>query len=342
MTTNELLQRYVANRSDTAFAELVARHIDLVYSAALRRLNGNAATAQDVTQAVFTELARNAPRLVRHASITGWLYTSTHYLAANAVRSEQRRRTHEQEASAMNQLLNTPEFNPIWNELRPSLDEAMLQLNAADREAVLLRYFERLPLAQVGAKLGVNELAARKRVERALEKLHSILSRRGITSTLAALAILLTERAVASAPSGLASQVSAGALAATTGVGGLGWALLKLAAFLTPKTMIAAGAATIILALAVAPKLTSNGPTQVSPTKAVAAPPAASAASTVADSNSLILQIVGDNTGQPVPGAHLEYSYSTGPRGAHATESTTSDKQGICVLPEVRKTQGTL
>ena len=347
MTTNELLQCYVANRSDTAFAELVARHVDLVYSAALRRVNGNAATAQDVTQAVFTELARNAPRLMRHASITGWLYTSTHYLAANAIRAEQRRRTHEQEASAMNQLLNTAESDPMWNELRPSLDEAMLQLSAADREAVLLRYFERLPLAQVGAKLGVSELAARKRVERALEKLHSILARRGITSTVAALAILLTERAVASAPSGLAPQISVGALTATAGVGGLGWAMLKLAAVLTPKTMIAAGAAAIILAVAVGPKLAGEGAVQASSnTKPAATAPAggAAAATTPGPSSisgdSLVLHIVADDTGQPVPGARLEYAYSTGPAGTHATQSATADDQGVCILPNMRKVRG--
>ena len=349
MTTKELLQSYVANRSETAFAELVARHIDLVYSAALRRVNGNAATAQDVTQAVFTELARHAPRLVRHASITGWLYTSTHYLAANAIRAEQRRRTHEQEASVMNQLLNTGESNPIWNELRPSLDEAMLQLSAADREAVLLRYFERLPLAQVGAKLGVSELAARKRVERALEKLHSILARRGITSTVAALAILLIERAVASAPPGLAPQISVGALAATAGVGGLGWALLKLAAFLTPKTIIAAGAAAIILAVAVRPKLAGEGAAQApaKTTSTATAPAGGTAAATTAglpssSGDSLVLHIVADDSGKPVPGARIEYDYSTGPAGAHATQSATADEQGDCILPNVRKVQGSL
>ena len=91
MTTNELLRRYVAERSEAAFAELVRQHIDLVYSAALRQVSGDAATAQDVTQAVFTELARNAPRLVKHQALTGWLYTSTRFLAAKARRAEQRR-----------------------------------------------------------------------------------------------------------------------------------------------------------------------------------------------------------------------------------------------------------
>src|ERR1017187_10387371 len=102
MMTNELLRRYVAGQSETTFAELVRQHIGLVYSAALRQVNGDAAAAQDVTQAVFTDLARKAPGLIRHTSLTGWLYTSTRFLAAKARRAEQTRRSHEQEAHAMN------------------------------------------------------------------------------------------------------------------------------------------------------------------------------------------------------------------------------------------------
>jgi DNA-directed RNA polymerase specialized sigma24 family protein len=92
MKTNELLRRYVHDSSEPAFEELVKQHIDLVYSSALRLVNGDVPAAQDVTQAVFTELARNAPRLTRHTSLAGWLYTSTRYLAAKSLRSEQRRR----------------------------------------------------------------------------------------------------------------------------------------------------------------------------------------------------------------------------------------------------------
>ena len=128
MTTNELLRGYAADRSETAFAELVRRHIDLVYSAALRQVRGDAATAEDVTQAVFIELARRAPHLVRHTALTGWLYTSTRFLAGKARRAEQRRQAREQEAHVMNQLLQPAESDLAWQELQPLLDEVMHEL----------------------------------------------------------------------------------------------------------------------------------------------------------------------------------------------------------------------
>src|SRR6476659_6444752 len=101
--SNELLQRFVESRSEEAFAEVVRQHIDLVYSAALRQVNGDCTTAQDVTQAVFTDLARKASGLSLHTSLTGWLYTSTRFLAAKARRADQRRRAREHQAYTMNQ-----------------------------------------------------------------------------------------------------------------------------------------------------------------------------------------------------------------------------------------------
>ena len=87
----ELLRQYAETRGEEAFAELVRRHLDLVYSAALRQVNGDAHLAQDVAQTVFTDLARKAEALSRRSVVTGWLYTSAHFAAAKAVRTEQRR-----------------------------------------------------------------------------------------------------------------------------------------------------------------------------------------------------------------------------------------------------------
>src|ERR1700722_4312114 len=103
----ELLRRYAEAGSEAAFAELVQRYVDLVYSAALRQVNGDAHLAQDVSQAVFTDLARKAAALSRHEVLTGWLYTGTHFAATKAVRSESRRRTHEQGARAMRGEIHT-------------------------------------------------------------------------------------------------------------------------------------------------------------------------------------------------------------------------------------------
>src|ERR1041385_3693351 len=97
----ELLRRYIESHSESAFAELVARHLDLVYSTALRQVNGDAHLAQDVAQTVFIDLARKAATLTQRSVLTGWLYTSSSFAAAKAVRTEQRRQTHEQEAQAI-------------------------------------------------------------------------------------------------------------------------------------------------------------------------------------------------------------------------------------------------
>lgn len=215
MTDGELLRRYTETNSESAFAELVERHLPLVYSAALRQVNGDAQLAQDVAQTVFADLARKAASLANRPVLTGWLYTSAHFAAAKAVRTEQRRHTREQEAHLMNQLLGDPTPDLDWEKLRPVLDAAMLELNETDREAVLLRYFDNRPHAEIADRLGLSENAARMRVERALEKLHAVLSGRGVSTT-AALSVVISAHAVQLAPAGLAATLSTAALAGTT------------------------------------------------------------------------------------------------------------------------------
>src|SRR5215831_13456133 len=118
----ELLRRYSDDKSEEAFAELVRRHVDLVYSAALRQVNGDAHLAQDVAQMVFTELSRKAGQLSRRTVLTGWLYTCAHFCAAKAVRTERRRHSREQEVQAMHELLDNrgPELD--WEKVLPVLD----------------------------------------------------------------------------------------------------------------------------------------------------------------------------------------------------------------------------
>src|SRR5579884_677821 len=100
----ELLRQYAENQSDAAFGELVRRHLNLVYSAALRQVGGDAHLAQDVAQAVFCDLARKARLLAAHPVLVGWLYSSVHYAAAKAVRAEQRRRARERVAHALQMM----------------------------------------------------------------------------------------------------------------------------------------------------------------------------------------------------------------------------------------------
>src|SRR5262245_19666298 len=118
----ELLRRYAETRSEEAFVELVRRHLDLVYSAALRQVNGDAHLAQDVAQTVFADLARKAGPLSRRSVLTGWLYTSTHFAAAKVVRAGRRRHVREQEAHNMRELLHEAAPGPDWDKLRPVLD----------------------------------------------------------------------------------------------------------------------------------------------------------------------------------------------------------------------------
>src|SRR3954470_21402280 len=175
---NDILFRYVETRSEEVFGELVERLLPLVYSAALRQVNGDAALASDVAQMVFSDLALKAATLPRKIVLSGWIYRHTCFTAAKAVRSERRRKAREEEAVQMQNLNNSPEA--AWKQIAPLLDEAMNGLGATDRNAIVLRFFDGLDLHRVGQALGTNEDAAQKRVARALEKLRRFFARKGV------------------------------------------------------------------------------------------------------------------------------------------------------------------
>jgi RNA polymerase sigma factor (sigma-70 family) len=209
----ELLRRYAQDHSEEAFAELVRNNLGLVYHAALRQC-GDAQLAQDVAQTVFNDLARKARSLASRPVLAGWLYTSSRYAALHVVRTEGRRQAREREAHAMKELLDGAEPAANWEQLRPVIDVALNELAERDREAVLLRFFEGRPFAEIGGFFAVTEDAARMRVERALEKMRVSLGRSGVTSTAAALAGALTTQAGAAVPAGAAAKIAAAALGA--------------------------------------------------------------------------------------------------------------------------------
>ena len=209
----ELLRRYAEEKSEAAFAELVQRHLGLVYASALRRVGGDAQLAEDVAQRVFTDVARRAATLARRPVLAGWLFTSARFAASKVMRTTRRRREREQEARIMQELLTDPMAPIDWDEARPVLDDALGELNERDREAILLRYFEGRDFASIGARLGLSDNAAHMRVERALEKLRGRLQRRGITSTAAMIATVLTQQTAVALPAGLATSVTGAALA---------------------------------------------------------------------------------------------------------------------------------
>lgn len=222
-----LLRRYLDDRSEDAFTELVHRHLGLVYATALRRVGRDAHLAEDVAQKVFTDLARKAPSLRHHVSLAGWLFTAAHLASAETVRRETRRKTRETTALALQTMLTDSTPPADWDRLRPALDEFIHTLSADDREAVVLRYFQQRSFSEIGAALRLTEEAARKRVDRALEKLRQHLSRRGVTSTTAAVGLALSETALVAAPAGLATQIAGAALTSAAATGAV------LATFLT-------------------------------------------------------------------------------------------------------------
>jgi RNA polymerase sigma factor (sigma-70 family) len=218
---SELLRHYAEDRSEAAFAELVKRRVGLVYSVAVRQCGGDSHLAEDVTQKVFTDLARKAGELAGRTVLSGWLYRSTQFAASDTVRSERRRRAREEANVLMNETWAGKAeagASADWEKLRPVLDEAMAELGEEDRDAVAFRFLEEKSFAEIGRRLELSEEAARKRVSRAVGKLQGLLARRGVTSTEAALALVLANQAAATVPAGLAASVTSGALAGAVGL----------------------------------------------------------------------------------------------------------------------------
>jgi RNA polymerase sigma factor (sigma-70 family) len=233
-----LLADYANNGSEAAFRELVAHYLDLVYTTAVRLAGGDTHLAEDVAQTVFMDLARLAKGLSSEVRLGGWLHRHTCFVAAKTLRGERRRQFREREAAEMNALTDHSEARLA--EVAPILDEAINQLGTTDRAAVLLRFYERLDFRSVGEALGTNEAAAQKRVSRALEKLHVLLKRRGVTLSIAALGAALSVEAVKAAPAGLAASISGTAIAgAAAGTGNI-FTLLRYMASTKLKTSIVA------------------------------------------------------------------------------------------------------
>jgi len=218
----ELLDDFARHGSETAFRTLVGRYLGLVQAAAMRQVN-NPALAEEISQAVFTLLARKASSLPPRTILAGWLFQTTRFVAARAIRSDARRQRREQEAMAMQELSRPDD---AWRRIAPDLDEALAQLGDTERNAVLLRFFEDKDHKQVAGALGIGEEAAKKRVNRGLEKLRAFFSGRGFTISAATVAALLAANGAQAASPALVASVTSTALA---GAGATAGAISTLA-----------------------------------------------------------------------------------------------------------------
>lgn len=238
----QLLADYVDTGSEPAFRELVARYIDLVYSTALRLVNSDAHLAEDVTQTVFADLARMARKLSRDSMLGGWLHRHTCFVARDIMRRERRRQSRERQAVEMNSMEDHSEAN--LKAITPILDDAINQLGAEDRAAIVLRFFEQKDFPSVGREIGGTEESARKRVSRAVDKLHALLTRRGVVLSVTGLAATLSAHAVSAAPVGLALTISTAALATAAAGGGTALTFFQIMSM----TKLQAGIVTVVVA----------------------------------------------------------------------------------------------
>ena len=208
----KLWQEFATRKTEDAFRGVVTHYLDFVYAVSLRRVNGDSHLAQDITQIVFSDLARKAHSLPSDLFLRGWLHRHTCFVSGKTIRANHRRRRREQIAAQMNESKSETETS--WSRVAPLLDEVIEQLRAVDRAAILLRFFEQQDFRSIAKALGTSEDGARKRVARATEKLRVLLQRRGVALSATGLTGLLTAGVTVTAPAGLAASVGAAAASA--------------------------------------------------------------------------------------------------------------------------------
>ncbi|MCC7376154.1 MAG: sigma-70 family RNA polymerase sigma factor [Verrucomicrobiales bacterium] len=218
----QLLGDYAERGSEAAFRALVERHLPMVMGVA-RRATRDEALSEEIAQTAFLLLAKKAAGIGRGTILSGWLYRTTSFVAARALRAETRRSRREREALSMpmNETLTDD-----WLKVREALDQALMELAESDRNAIISRFWEARSFREVGGQLGIAEEAAKKRVARALEKLRGRLAKLGVeVGTAALMAGLSRERAEAMVPNGLSGRTLENALGGRWGRRAAGWGL---------------------------------------------------------------------------------------------------------------------
>jgi len=251
----DLVHEYARCKSEEAFATLVSRHVNLVYSVALRQVR-DGHLAEEVTQTVFIILARKARSLSPKTVVSGWLCRTARYASTKAL-TKQRRRQHREHQAYLESQMNETECN-AWVQIEPLLDKAMTQLREKDHNALVLRFFEGRNFKDVSAALGTSEAGAKMRVNRALEKLRKFFTKRGLTFSTAVIAGAVSANSVQAAPIGLATLVT-GAVVNGTAVTSstltlikttlkiMAWTKLKTTMVVGAIAIFAAGTATVVV-----------------------------------------------------------------------------------------------
>jgi RNA polymerase sigma factor (sigma-70 family) len=234
----EWLQQFARAGNQSAFRELVRRHIDLVFATALRKV-GDAGGAEEISQNVFGVLARKAWQFAPDDSLPAWLHKTTLLESQAWLRGEMRRRRREEIAAELRTTMKTPDEQPAFHALVPLLDEALLSLREKERTALLLRFYESQSLRDVGSALGVSDDTAQKRVTTALEKLSQFFQRRGIkTATVAATTAALQHTAASASAATVSVVFNAAWQAAPPALAGLSALLARFASLTKVQTAV--------------------------------------------------------------------------------------------------------
>lgn len=187
LSDGQLLDRFVVDRDESAFAQLVRRHGSLVLGAC-RRVLGDAHAAEDVFQATFLVLVRKADSLDRRRPLGNWLYTVAYRLALTARANSSRRRTYESRAA---QGRPATAESDRTEELKAVLEEELHRLPERHRAPLVLCYLEGKTNEQAAQALGWPRGSISRRLAEARDVLRERLRGRGYVCPTAGMAALL-------------------------------------------------------------------------------------------------------------------------------------------------------
>ncbi len=252
------LRKYASERCETAFARLVQKHAGMVFGTAFR-CTGDRELAEEISQKVFTIMARKAPGLRLHGSIAGWLHRTTLLQTRNFVRRQQRQREKMKALAEYEESVAEGESQNS-HEVLNVLDEAINKLSPADRRVILMRFFEGLSVREIAVAIGKSEAASQKQSHRALQKLSVLLKRSGVVVPagvlISQIVPITSEAASASLATALSKNALAGAASVSTGT----LAVNTLLTLTYGKPILALVTAVVISAAVMIPlTLKSNG-----------------------------------------------------------------------------------